>query len=246
MVGQERLFDASAVIVGAGGLGCPALLYLAAAGVGRIAVIDSDVVDLTNLQRQIAHRTSDVGRNKAVSAAEAALEINPTVEVVPIAERLTADNALDLLSGYEVVLDCTDNFSTRYVVNDASVILGTPLVTASIMRFYGQLTTVVPHVGPCLRCLIPDPPRPGSVPSCAQTGVIGPVAGAMGSLQAVEALKVMLRLPDTLDGRMLVLDTLTFDTQVLDIERNPECAVCGDAPTITVPVDIADTCDLPS
>jgi molybdopterin/thiamine biosynthesis adenylyltransferase len=242
-VGQERLMASSAVVVGAGGLGSPALLYLAAAGVGRVGVIDSDVVDLTNLQRQIAHRTADVGRNKAESAAEAARALNPTVEVVAVAERVTASNVLDLLAGYDVVLDCTDNFAARYAVNDACVLLGTPLVTASVMRFYGQLTTVKPRVGPCLRCLVPVAPEPGTFPSCAQTGIIGPVAGALGSLQAVEALKVLLGLPDTLVGRMFVLDTLTFDARVLDVERDPGCAVCGEAPTILAPVDVGETCE---
>lgn len=241
--GQERLLGSSAVIVGAGGLGSPALLYLAAAGVGRIGVIDSDAVDLTNLQRQIAHRTADIGRNKAESATEAARALNPTVEVVPIAERLAAASALDLLSGYDVVLDCTDNFSTRYVVNDACVLLGVPLVSASIMRFYGQLMTVAPRTGPCLRCLLPEPPVAGSVPTCAQTGVIGPVAGTLGSLQAVEAIKVLLGLPGTLAGRLFVLDALTFDAQVLEIERDTGCAVCGDAPTILAPFDVGDTCE---
>ena len=242
-VGQERLLGSSAVIVGAGGLGPPALLYLAAAGVGRIAVIDSDTVDLTNLQRQIAHRTEDVGHNKAKSAAETARALNPTVEIGPYPDRLTAGNAIELLSGFDVILDCTDNFSTRYVVNDAAVILGTPLVTASIMRFYGQLTTVMPRVGPCLRCLVPEPPAPGSVPTCAQTGVIGPVAGALGSLQAVEAIKVLLGLEGTLVGRLFVLDALSFDPQVLEIERDPGCAVCGDSPTILTPVDAGETCE---
>jgi len=241
--GQERLAGSSAVIVGAGGLGSPALLYLAAAGVGRIGVIDSDAVDLTNLQRQIAHRTSDVGRNKAESAAEAALALNPTVRVTALPVRLNAGNVLGLLDGYDVVLDCTDNFAARYVVNDACVLLGTPLVSASIMRFYGQLMTVAPRVGPCLRCLLPDPPPPGSVPTCAQTGVIGPVAGALGSLQAVEAIKVLLGLPGTLVGRMFALDALTFDAEVLEIARDPGCPVCGDAPTILAPVDYGETCE---
>jgi molybdopterin/thiamine biosynthesis adenylyltransferase len=241
--GQERLLGSSAAIVGAGGLGCPALLYLAAAGVGRITVIDSDAVDVTNLQRQIAHRTRDIGRNKARSAADAALALNPTVDVAACGERLTASNAFDLLSGHDVVLDCTDNFAARYVVNDACVLLGTPLVTASVMRFYGQLTVVRPRVGPCLRCLVPQPPEPGTVPTCAQTGIVGPVAGALGSLQAVEALKVLLGLPDTLVGRMFALDALTFEAEVLEIERDPGCPVCGDEPSITQLADRGETCE---
>jgi molybdopterin/thiamine biosynthesis adenylyltransferase len=242
-VGQERLLASSAVIVGAGGLGSPALLYLAAAGVGRIGVIDSDAVDLTNLQRQIAHRTADVGRNKAESAVGSARALNPSVEVTAFPERLDASNALGLLGGYDVVLDCTDNFAARYLVNDASVLLGSPLVTASVMRFYGQLMTVVPRLGPCLRCLLPEPPKPGEVPTCAQTGIVGPLAGALGSLQAVEALKVLLGLEGTLVGRMFVLDALSFDAQVLEIERDAGCPVCGDSPTILAPADTGETCE---
>lgn len=241
-VGQERLLGSSALIVGAGGLGSPALLYLAAAGVGRIGVVDSDELDLTNLQRQIAHRTDDLGRNKAESAAEAARALNPTVTLESLPMRLDAANVLDLLRPYDVVLDCTDNFAARYLVNDAAVILGTPLVTASVMRFHGQLRTVVPRVGPCLRCLMPTPPAPGEVPTCAVSGIIGPVAGALGALQAVEAIKVLLGLEGTLVGRMFALDALTFEVQVLDVERNPGCPVCGDAPTIRTPQGIVEAC----
>jgi len=242
-VGQERLLASSALVVGAGGLGSPALLYLAAAGVGRIGIVDSDMLDLTNLQRQIAHRTADLGRNKAISAADTARGLNPTVTIEPFAVRIEAANALDLIGGYDVVLDCTDNFAARYVVNDAAVIAGRPLVTASVMRFQGQMRTVLPRVGPCLRCLIPDPPAPGQIPTCAQTGIIGPLAGAMGALQAVEAIKVLLGLDGTLVGRMFALDALSFEPQLLEIERDPACPVCGDAPTILQPVDIGDTCE---
>lgn len=242
--GQSRLGASSALIVGAGGLGCPAILYLAAAGVGRIGVVDSDDVDVTNLQRQIAHRTADVGRNKAESACEAARAINPNVELHPFPVRLGADNVLQLIDGYDVVLDCTDNFAARYLVNDAAVIAGAMLVTASVMRFEGQLRTVAPRLGPCLRCLMPVPPQPGRVPTCAQTGIIGPVAGAFGALQAVEAIKVILGLPDTLVGRMLAIDTLSFETRVLEIERDPSCPVCGEAPSILVPAESGETCEL--
>lgn len=240
--GQERLLGSSAVVVGAGGLGSPALLYLAAAGVGRITVIDSGPVDLTNLQRQIAHATSDIGRNKAVSAAETARAINPEVEVTACQERLAADNALALLGGYGVVVDCTDNFATRYLVNDACVLLGATLVTAAISRFYGQIMTIVPRRGPCFRCLFPDPPAAGSVPTCAQTGILGPVPGALGSLQAVEAMKVLLGLDGTLEGRLLAIDTRVFDVELLAVARDPGCPVCGDAPTITELTDLPGTC----
>jgi molybdopterin/thiamine biosynthesis adenylyltransferase len=242
IAGQERLLAASAVIVGAGGLGSPALLYLAAAGVGRITVIDSDPVDLTNLQRQIAHATSDIGRNKAVSAAETARGINPEVEVTVCQDRLAADNALELLGGHDVVLDCTDNFATRYLINDACVLMGATLVTAAISRFYGQIMTIVPRRGPCYRCLFPEPPVAGSVPTCAQTGILGPVPGALGSLQALEAIKVLLGLDGTLEGRMLAIDTRVFDIELLEVSRDPGCPVCGDVPAITALADIPGTC----
>lgn len=242
VVGQERLLRSSALIVGAGGLGSPALLYLAAAGVGRIAVADSDDLDITNLQRQIAHTTADLGTNKAQSAARTASELNPTVAIEALGVRIDASNALELLRPYDVVLDCADNFATRYVVNDAAVILGVPLVSASVMRFQGQLRTVIPRKGPCLRCLMPIPPAPGQVPTCAQSGIVGPVAGALGSLQAAEALKVLLGLEGTLVERMFAIDVLSFETDVLEIERDPGCPVCGDTPTILVPVDIPEAC----
>jgi molybdopterin/thiamine biosynthesis adenylyltransferase len=240
--GQERLLASSAVIVGAGGLGSPVLLYLAAAGIGRITVIDSDPVDLTNLQRQIAHSMSDVGRNKAVSAAETARAINPDVEITARTERLSAENAPALLGGHGVVLDCTDNFATRYLINDACVLMGSTLVTAAISRFYGQIMTIVPRRGPCYRCLFPEPPVAGSVPTCAQTGILGPVPGALGSLQALEAMKVLLGLDGTLEGRMLAIDTRVFDVELLEVARDPVCPVCGDSPTITVLADIPGTC----
>ncbi len=240
--GQERLLRSAAVVVGAGGLGSPALLYLAAAGVGRITVIDSDPVDLTNLQRQIAHATADIGRNKAASAADAMRAINPEVEVVAWEQRLEAANAVELLGGHGVVLDCTDNFTTRYLINDAAVMLDATLVTAAISRFYGQIMTIVPHRGPCYRCMFPEPPVAGSVPTCAQTGILGPVPGVMGSLQALEALKVLLGLDGTLEGRLFALDTRAFDVQLLEVRRDPGCPVCGELPTITVLEDIPGTC----
>jgi molybdopterin/thiamine biosynthesis adenylyltransferase len=242
VAGQERLLGASAAIVGAGGLGSPALLYLVAAGVGRITVIDPDAVELTNLQRQIAHATADIGRNKAVSAAESAAAINPDVTITASSERLGADNARELLGGHGVVLDCTDNFATRYLINDACVLMGATLVTAAISRFYGQIMTIVPHRGPCYRCLFPEPPVAGSVPTCAQTGILGPVPGALGSLQALEAMKVLLGLDGTLEGRLLAIDTRVFDVEMLEVARDPRCPVCGDEPTIVELADIPGTC----
>lgn len=242
VAGQERLLSSSALVVGAGGLGSPALMYLTAAGVGRIGVVDADPVDLTNLQRQIAHGTADIGRKKAVSARDAMRAIDPDVGVVTYVERLTAANALHTIRGYDVVLDCTDNFPTRYLINDACVMLGTTLVTAAVLRFYGQLMTVEPHEGPCLRCTLPEPPAPGSVPSCAQAGILGPVAGAMGCLQAVEAIKVLLGLPGTLVGRIFVLDTLAFAPSIMEVERDPGCPVCGETPIITELADVETSC----
>jgi molybdopterin/thiamine biosynthesis adenylyltransferase len=242
VTGQERLLESSALVVGAGGLGSPALLYLTAAGVGRIGVVDAECVDLTNLQRQIAHGMADLGRNKAVSARDAMRSIDPDVEVAVFEDRLVAANALEVLSGWDVVLDCTDNFPARYLLNDACVMLGKTLVTAAVLRFYGQITTVVPRVGPCLRCVMPEPPAPGTVPTCAQAGIVGPVAGAFGCLQAIEALKVLLGAPGGLVGRTFVLDALTFESNVLEVARDPSCPVCGEIPRITSLADVPGGC----
>lgn len=242
VAGQARLLASSAVIVGAGGLGSPALLYLAAAGVGRITVIDADPVDLTNLQRQIAHGAADLGRPKAASARDAALRIDPALDITAREIRLAASNVIDAIRGHDVVLDCTDNFPARYLLNDACVLTGVPLVTAAVLRFYGQITTVAPGSGPCMRCVLPDPPAPGSVPTCARAGILGPVAGTFGSLQACEAVKVLLGLAGTLVGRMFVLDTLSFTAEVLDVPRDPACPVCGDSPRILAPYDVPDAC----
>lgn len=244
--GQERLKNGSVLAVGAGGLGSPSLLYLAAAGVGRIGVIDADEVDVTNLQRQVAHATTDLGRNKAESAAETMRAINPLIEVVTYPVRLTPEIALEILAGYDVILDGTDNFPTRYLINDACVILGKPLVTAAILRYSGQLAVIKPKEGPCYRCFFPKPPAPGTVPSCSQAGILGPVAGAMGSLQALEAIKVLLQSPDSLVGRFVAFDFLSLESSAMEFERNPHCAVCGDEPSITS-LDLAtDSCSIGS
>jgi adenylyltransferase/sulfurtransferase len=240
--GQERLLGSRAVVIGAGGLGCAALLYMAAAGVGHIRVVDADPVELTNLNRQIAHGASDLGRNKAASARESMLRIDPALDVTTVEERIVAANAPDILVGHDVVLDCTDNFPTRYLLNDACVILDRTLVTAAVLRLFGQVMTIEPHRGPCLRCMLPEPPEPGSVPDCSQAGVLGPVAGAMGCLQAVEAIKVLLHLPDTLTGRVFALDTLAFEPSVMRADRDPACPVCGQHPTITTLSDLRPSC----
>lgn len=231
--GQEKLKGATIACVGAGGLGSPALLYLASAGVGRLRVIDGDLVDATNLQRQIAHGTPDLGRNKAESAAETLRELNPLIEVETHSVRIDSENAFELLHGADVVIDGSDNFPTRYLVNDACVMLGIPLVTAAILRFSGQITVVVPREGPCYRCVFPEPPEAGAVPSCAQAGILGPVAGVMGSLQALEAMKIVIGLEGVLTGRYLAFDMLAGECHVMEIERDAGCPVCGDDPVIT-------------
>lgn len=230
-VGQERLLASHVVVVGAGGLGSPSLLYLAAAGVGHITVIDGDEVDETNLQRQIAHTTADLGVNKAESAAATMLAINPGIEVTVVPERVNAENIGALIADADLVLDGSDNFATRYLINDACVLAGKSLVEAAILRFHGQLFTIVPGVGPCYRCLFPAQPEPGSVPSCSQAGILGPVAGVMGSLQAAEALKLLLG-TETLTGRALFVDILSMDMRTMEVPRDTECPVCGDNPTI--------------
>lgn len=242
--GQERLKNGSILAIGAGGLGSPALLYLAAAGVGRIGVVDADAVDVTNLQRQVAHATTDLGRNKADSAAETMRAINPHIDVEVYQERLNPENVMELFGGYDVVIDGTDNFPTRYLINDAAVMLGTPLVTAAILRYHGQVTTILPKTTACYRCVFPEPPKPGSVPSCSQAGILGPVAGVMGSLQALEAIKVLLETPaeETLAGRYLAFDMRSMESNVMELRRNARCAVCGDEPTITTLEQAADAC----
>ncbi len=231
--GQGRLKAGSVLVVGAGGLGSPALLYLAAAGVGRIGVVDADVVDVTNLQRQVAHSSAGVGRNKAVSAAETMRAINPHISVETFELRLEAENTLDTLRGWDVVLDGTDNFPTRYLVNDACVMLKIPLVTAAILRYSGQITTLAPGAGPCYRCVFPEPPAPGSVPSCSQAGILGPVAGVLGCMQALEAVKLLVGVGETLCGRYAQFDAERGVWSEYAVNRDPSCPACGTDPTIT-------------
>jgi adenylyltransferase/sulfurtransferase len=242
--GQSKLLESRVLIVGAGGLGSPVGLYLAAAGVGTIGLVDSDAVDLSNLQRQILHTTADLGRPKCLSARETMEGINPDVCVVPHQCRLDSANVLNVVADYDVVVDGADNFPTRYLVNDACVMQGKPLSHAGILRFEGHVTTIVPGRGPCYRCLYPEPPPPGLVPSCQEAGILGAVAGIVGSIQAAEVLKLILGIGDPLIGRLLVFDGLEMSFRSVEIPRDPGCPVCGDRPTITAPIDYEEFCRL--
>lgn len=240
--GQQRLLQAKVLVAGAGALGSPAALYLAAAGVGTIGIADSDAVELSNLQRQILHGTGDLGRPKVESAERRVREINPDVQVITHPVRLTSANILDLLEGYHFVVDGTDNFATRYLINDACVLAGKGLAHGAIFRFDGQVTTIVPGRGPCYRCLYPEPPPPGLVPSCQEAGVLGAVAGVIGALQVTEAIKFLLGAGDLLVGRLLVVDALSARFREVKIQRDPNCALCGEHPTITGLIDYEEFC----
>jgi molybdopterin/thiamine biosynthesis adenylyltransferase/rhodanese-related sulfurtransferase len=241
--GQQRLLESRVLLIGAGGLGSPASLYLAAAGIGTLGVIDPDVVDDSNLQRQIVHSTERLGEPKVDSARRTIEALNPDVTVVPFEERLDSSNVERILAhGWDVIVDGTDNFPTRYLVNDASVWHGIPVVHGSIYRFEGQVTVFHPGNGPCYRCLYPSPPPPELAPSCAEGGVLGVLPGIVGSLQASEALKLVLGVGDTLAGRLLLFDALGTTFDEVAIRRNPECPVCGDSPTITEYIDYVQFC----
>jgi adenylyltransferase/sulfurtransferase len=243
--GQRRLKNARVLVVGAGGLGSPALMYLAAAGVGTIGVVDDDVVDASNLQRQVVHGVDDVGRPKTESAAETVARINPLVTVVRHDLRLDSSNAMEVLADYDVVLDGADNFPTRYLVNDACVLLGLPHVWGSIYRFDGQVSVWFAGYGPCYRCVFPDPPPPDAVPSCATGGVLGVLCAAVGSVQVSEVIKLVVGQGDPLVGRLLVHDSLRQTWDSLTVRANPDCPVCGEAPTVTSLVDYEQFCGMP-
>jgi molybdopterin/thiamine biosynthesis adenylyltransferase/rhodanese-related sulfurtransferase len=241
--GQLKLLDSKILLIGAGGLGSPASLYLAAAGVGRIGIVDADVVDESNLQRQIVHSTERLGEAKVESAKRTIEALNPDVEVVAYKERLTSENVERILAdGWDVIVDGADNFPTRYLVNDASVWHGIPVVHGSIYRFEGQVTVFQPHAGPCYRCLFPTPPPPELAPSCAEGGVLGVLPGVIGSLQANEALKLALGIGEPLVGRLLLFDALSAELNEVKLRRDPECPVCGEHPTITDYVDYVEFC----
>ena len=242
MEGQKRLKAASVLLIGAGGLGSPLGLYLAAAGIGRIGIVDFDVVDFSNLQRQVLHGTPDVGRPKLQSAKERLHAINPEVQVDLYETRLTSANAIQIMTPYDIVIDGTDNFPTRYLVNDACVLLKKPNVYGSIFRFDGQASVFYPPQGPCYRCLYPEPPPPGEVPSCAEGGVLGILPGLIGCIQATEGVKLILGKGSSLIGRLLLYDALQMKFQEFKVRRNPKCPMCGDKPTITQLIDYEQFC----
>ena len=245
LAGQKKICSTSVLCIGAGGLGSPIAMYLAAAGIGKLGILDFDTVDFSNLQRQIIHGTADVGRAKAESAKETIASINPGVEVVLHNTRISAENALDLIAPYDIVVDGTDNFPTRYLTNDACVLLKKPNVYGSIFRFEGQASIFAPHLGgPCYRCLYPEPPPPGMVPSCAEGGVLGVLPGIVGCIQATEILKLALGKGTSLIGRLLLFNALDMKFRELKLRRDPKCPLCGDQPTITALIDYEQFCGI--
>jgi sulfur-carrier protein adenylyltransferase/sulfurtransferase len=242
MAGQKRLKNAKVLCVGAGGLGSPALMYLAAAGVGTLGIVEFDTVDESNLQRQIIHGQSDIGRPKAESARDSVLEINPYVTVNLHTDRLDSTNVFELFSQYDLIVDGTDNFATRYLVNDACVLLGKPYVWGSIYRFDGQASVFWAEYGPCYRCLYPEPPPPGMVPSCAEGGVLGVLCASIGSIQVTEAIKLLTGIGETLLGRLMVYDALEMTYRQVKIRKDPNCAVCGENATVTELIDYEAFC----
>ena len=240
--GQEKLKKGSVLCIGAGGLGSPAALYLAAAGVGTIGIVDFDVVDYSNLQRQVIHSTSDVGRSKLASAKDRLLGLNPHIKIDTYETALSSKNALELFRPYDVILDGTDNFPTRYLVNDACVILGKPNAYGSIFRFEGQASVFATKNGPCYRCLYPEPPPPGLVPSCAEGGVLGVLPGIIGTIQATEAVKLIMGIGEPLIGRFLIYDALRMKFRELKLKKDPDCPVCGTHPTVRELIDYEQFC----
>ena len=241
--GQRKLMDAKVLVVGAGGLGGPVALYLALAGVGTIGLVDFDVVDLSNLQRQVLHNSETVGMPKVESAIQTLNRYNPDVSVIPHEFPINAENAMDLIAQYDIVVNGADNFATRYLVNDAAYLSGTPIVDGSILIFDGQVSVYEPGKG-CYRCLFPEPPPPGLVPNCAEAGVLGALTGAVGSIQATETVKLILGIGETLTGRLLLVDALNMEFRVVRARRNPACPLCGDEPTVTELIDYEVFCGL--
>ncbi|GAA1411374.1 adenylyltransferase/sulfurtransferase MoeZ [Kitasatospora putterlickiae] len=246
MAGQKRLKNAKVLCVGAGGLGSPALMYLAAAGVGTLGIVEFDVVDESNLQRQIIHGQSDIGRSKGESARDSVKEINPYVDVILHEDRLDNSNVMEIFSGYDLIVDGTDNFATRYLVNDAAVLLGKPYVWGSIYRFDGQASVFWAENGPCYRCLYPEAPPPGMVPSCAEGGVLGVLCASIGSIQVTEAIKLLAGVGDPLVGRLMIYDALEMNYRQVKVRKDPNCAVCGENPTVTELIDYEAFCGVVS
>lgn len=243
-IGQKKLLESKVFLVGAGGLGSPIAFYLAAAGIGTIGIADGDVVDHSNLQRQILHSTKDLGKSKALSAKETIEALNPDVKVVPYQEHLTSKNIIDIIKDYDVVVDGSDNFPTRYLTNDACVLSEKPLSHGSIFRFEGQATTFIPGDGPCYRCLFESPPPTEFVPSCQEAGVLGVLAGVIGTIQATEVVKLVLGKGELLNGKLLLYDSLSMDFRKVTLRRNPECPVCGDNPTVKKLIDYEQFCQV--
>ena len=244
-LGQRKLMNAKVLIIGAGGLGSPSAVYLALAGVGAIGIVDFDVVEVSNLQRQILHHNDDVGRPKVVSAQDSLHAYNPDVNVVVHETRISSENAIEIIEQYDIVINGADNFPSRYLVNDACYLLGKPLVDGSILIFDGQATVFIPGSG-CYRCLFPTPPPPGMVPNCAEAGVLGALTGLVGSIQATEALKLILGIGESLKSRLLLIDALAMDFREVRMKRNPACPLCGENPTVTGLIDYEMFCGLPS
>ena len=240
--GQEKLNDSKVLVIGAGGLGSPVALYLAAAGIGTLGIVDNDVVDLSNLQRQIIHTEKDLDRKKTDSAADKLTALNSDIEVKTHQMRVDSSNIMDLINEYDVIVDGTDNFPTRFLVNDACVFAGKPLVHGAILRFDGQAFTIVPKVGPCYRCIFEQPPPPGTVPNCSQAGILGAIAGIIGTIQATEVLRIILEQGKTLMGRLLVVDALDMSFREVKIRRNADCPICGENPSITELIDYEWVC----
>ena len=243
-MGQTRLLESKVLLIGAGGLGSPVGVYLAAAGVGTLGIIDDDVVDLSNLQRQILHGTSDIGIPKTKSAEATITEMNPDVKVVPYNERINSENAFQILEQYDLIVDGCDNLPTRYLLNDAAVMLGKPIVHGSIFQFEGQVTVLYPGKGPCYRCLYPEPPPAGMVPSCQEAGVFGVLPGIIGTIQAVEAIKILLDIGDSLIGTLLLFDALTMNFNRLKLRQDSDCPMCGENPTIHELIDYEEFCQV--
>lgn len=243
--GQRKMLETKVLIIGAGGLGGPVATYLALAGVGTIGIVDFDVVDISNLQRQILHRNDRIGMRKVESARLTLESLNPEVKVVQHEEPITSENAFRIIKDYDIVVNGADNFPTRYLVNDASYLLKKPLVDGSILLFDGQATTYLPGKG-CYRCLFPTPPPPGEVPSCAEAGVLGAMTGIVGSIQATEVCKLILGVGEPLSGRLLIIDSLSMDFRMVKVRRNPKCPLCGDHPTVTQLIDYEQFCGMPA